>query len=89
MASKEDIKLSIEATVKRYDPEDYKLWRIGTTTHPVERKTEWDNPKDWHMWEVSSKEVAADLEKHFTEKGMKGARGGDIDENEIVFVYIF
>lgn len=89
MGSKEDIKLSIEATVKRYNPEDYKLWRIGTTTRPAERKTEWNNPKDWHMWEVSSRSVAADLEKHFTEKGMKGASGGDIDEKKTVFVYIF
>ena len=89
MGSKEDIKLSIEATVKRYNPEDYKLWRIGTTTRPAERKTEWKNPKDWHMWEVSSRSVAADLEKHFTEKGMKGASGGDIDEKKTVFVYIF
>lgn len=89
MGSKEDIKLSIEATVKRYNPEDYKLWRIGTTTRPAERKTEWKNPKDWHMWEVSSRSVAADLEKHFTEKGMKGASGGDIDEKKTIFVYIF
>ena len=89
MGSKEDIKLSIEATVKRYNPEDYKLWRIGTTTRPAERKTEWNNPKDWHMWEVSSRSVAADLEKHFTEKGMKGASGGDIDEKKTIFVYIF
>ena len=89
MGSKEDIKLSIEATVKRYNPEDYKLWRIGTTTRPAERKTEWNNPKDWHMWEVSSRSVAADLEKHFTEKGMKGASGGDIDEKKTIFDYIF
>ena len=89
MASKEEIKSSIEATVNRYKPAEYKLWRIGTTTRPAERKTEWKNPKDWHMWEVDSKEVAADLEEHFREKGMDGYQGGDIDENETLFVYIF
>lgn len=89
MSSKEDIKSSIEATVKRYKPAEYKLWRIGTTTRPAERKTEWNNPKDWHMWEVSSKEVAADLEEHFQDKGMEGAPGGGIDEKETIFVYIY
>lgn len=64
----------------------YSSWTIGITDNPGQRKSQHGNPKHWHQWRADTEAMARKVEKHFTEKGMKGEIGGGKSPN---YVYIF
>ncbi len=75
------IKSEIENIVSTYSS-----WTIGITDDPERRKGEHGNPSHWHQWKADSEQIARNVEKHFLDKGMKGATGGGFSPN---YVYIF
>ena len=76
---------AIEAKIGRLKL-SYAVWTIGITDDPQRRKGEHNNPPLWDDWEADTETIARDVEKHFLEKGMKGAPGGGDHPN---FVYVF
>ncbi len=83
---KSEIIQAIDKTVMRYKPKKYSVWTIGITDDPKRRKGEHNNPKDWHQWKADTEAAAQAVEKHFLDRGMKGAPGGGESPN---YVYIF
>lgn len=81
-----EIKSAIEQRVKSTKSKKYSIWTIGITDDPKRRKTEHDNPKYWMQWKADTEAIARKVEKHFLDKGMKGATGGGEHPN---WVYIF
>ncbi len=67
----------------------YSSWTIGITARPNTRKAEHENPKSWIMWQANNLSAAQNTENHFLRLGMEGGGGGDMDERDITYVYIF
>ena len=71
----------------------YLLWHIGLTHDPGKRKEEHmiegKTTTYWKHWEADSLSDAQDIESYFINKGMKGGTGGDLNSQQIVYVYIF
>ena len=65
---------------------NYSSWTIGITDNPTERKSQHGNTTHWHQWRADTEAIARNVEKHFLDKGMKGATGGGDSTN---YVYIF
>ena len=82
MSNEERIKSEIDKRAKGI----YRLWTIGVTDRPAERKEEHGKPEDWHQWNADTEEAARTVEKHFIDKGMKGGTGGT---GKADYVYIF
>jgi len=76
-----EIKNAIEQIVSTYSS-----WTIGITDDPDRRKVEHSNPTCWRQWIADTETIARNVEKHFLDKGMKGATGGGESPN---YVYIF
>jgi hypothetical protein len=88
---KQDI---INAIIMAVGGTSYSSWRIGLTNDPATRKAYWrDTEKEdvttWKQWPADSLKDAQDIETLFIGKGMKGGTGGDLSDNETVYVYIF
>ena len=81
MASEAAIKAAIGKIVSTYS-----IWTIGVTDDPVRRKSEHDNPTNWHQWDADTETAARNVEKYFLDKGMKGSGGGGGGAD---YVYIF
>ncbi len=82
---KSEIIAAIEAKIGRLEL-NYVAWTIGITDDPQRRKGEHNNPALWDDWEADTETIARDVERHFLEKGMKGAPGGGENPN---YVYVF
>jgi hypothetical protein len=69
---------------------NFKAWRIGLTHDVSKRFEEWGKPENFVYWEADSLADAQAIEDHFINKeGMKGGTGGDLDDRNKVYVYIF
>jgi len=64
----------------------YSVWTIGVTDDPKRRRGEHSNPEYWYDWKADTETIARNVEKHFLDKGMKGATGGG---EYPTYVYIF
>lgn len=67
----------------------YSNWTIGITARPNARKAEHGNPRGWIIWQANSLQAAKNTENHFIGLGMDGGGGGDMDEKDTTYVYIF
>lgn len=80
----------IESRVMSESHKNYKLWTVGVTDNPDERKSqhksEDKNVDHWKHWDADSEDDAREIEGHFKDKGMKGGVGG---RGKADFVYIF
>jgi hypothetical protein len=77
----------LKATIERKRGNtSYSIWTIGVTDDPERRKEEHNNPRFWSHWPADSEAVARRVEKHFLDKGMKGAPGGGGSAD---YVYVF
>lgn len=65
---------------------NYKDWYIGITNDPERRRGEHGDPPTWRVWNVGRKIYANEIEEYFTDRDMKGGRGGS--ENP-THVYIY
>ena len=72
----------IESRVNKY----YRMWHIGITDNPDERKSGHGNPPGWTVWKADSENDARSIEKNFLDKGMQGGDGGGKTPDH---VYIF
>lgn len=88
-AAKESIVADIEAKVAGTS---YSTWRIGLTHDIAQRKSKWSETElcsAWKAWLALSLRDAQDIEALFIRKGMKGGTGGSLENNKLVYVYIF
>ena len=84
----------ISAIETKIGSSNYKIWRIGLTHDPDERKTYWSDTEKqnvayWTQWPADSVSDAQDIEAEFIRRGMKGGTGGDLLSHRLVYVYIF
>lgn len=96
MASTYAIRGAIKQIVGSITIPDYSAWTIGITTDPETRKEAHGNPPNWKIWTADSLAIAREIETYFLNdfpakksERMKGGTGGDMDENETAYVYIF
>ena len=64
-----EIESEIERTIAG---SSYPRWTIGVTDDPDRRGTEHESPRFWHQWKADTETIARNIEKHFSNKGMKG-----------------
>ena len=69
---------------------EYKIWTIGITEDPTQRKSQHDNEgkdiKYWQDWKADNETIARSVEEYFLKKGMKGGTGGG---EHPTYVYVF
>jgi len=78
--NKFELILQIEAFFKSR----YNAWCLGITDRPMEREFELRHPKNWHVWEADTQEIAKEIEELFVQKGCKCVYG---DSGR--FIYMF
>ena len=88
---KKTIMEKIEARVMTEKHKDCKIWTIGVTDKPDERKSQHKsdgkNVDFWTQWNADSEKDARDIEEYYKEqKKMKGGLGGPGSAD---YVYIF
>ena len=71
-----------------------KIWRIGLTHDPIERKRQWQddegqNVRFWSQWSADCLSDAEEIEADYIGKGMKGGTGGNLSPNQPVYIYVF
>ena len=81
MTSEQEIIKEIDGKVYTYS-----IWTIGITDDQSRRRGEHGNPAVWHYWDAETETAARSIEKHFLDKGMKGASGGGTYPH---YVYIY
>lgn len=66
---------------------NYQIWTIGITDKPEERRKERGNPREWHVFEASSEEIAKDIVELFIQKGCKRVVGKQYN-GHYIFIYL-
>jgi hypothetical protein len=70
-----------------------RIFRIGITHRPDERKQYWstkENIRYWSQWRADSLSDAREIESYFiNERQMKGCTGGDMSSRYFTYIFVF